>query len=77
MTHPHPANHQLGDCHSGHGKDSGYEETPAPPEVSRPYALRNDVASDAATLHDIGVAGMAKPEAGVKGLMVWAGAKPT
>jgi len=35
------------------------------------------VASDAATLHDIGVAGMAKPEAGVKGLMVWAGAKPT
>ena len=33
------------------------------------------MASDAATLHDIGVAGMAKPEAGVKGLMVWAGAK--
>ena len=24
-------------------------------------------------MHDIGVAGMAKPEAGVKGLMVWAG----
>ena len=34
------------------------------------------MAPDAATLYEIGVAGMAKPEAGVKGLMVWAGANP-
>ena len=40
------------------------------------YFRTNDVASDAATLYDIGVAGMAKPGAGVKGLMVWAGANP-
>ena len=33
------------------------------------------MASYAATLYDIGVAGMAKPVAGVKGLMVWAGTK--
>ena len=39
------------------------------------YSPNNDMASDVATLYDIGVAGMAKPKAGLKGYHVGTGAK--